>query len=450
MRSLGNTMCAALLALVIGAGAGVHAAALAAMPAAATASAAASALANDGVAATDAAAASAPASASSSRPPHVLHAFLSTGETGLDPAVASDIASLSLMENLFDPLLRYAYLARPVKLQANTVTAMPKVDDHGLTYTFQLRHGIYFTPDPAFKGARREVTAQDYVYSLKRLYDPALKSPWLFLFEGKIAGDAALAPGKFGQQRRRARSGGGVSGTGRQSSGRHRAVRDGRVEAQRQDQPAGQSRFPRDAVPCGRRRHSIGRARAGRVAGRQAAAAAGPHRHQDRRGIPVAHAGFPRRRIRFSGAGAGVGARHGHERQRAQAGAGAARHRADAVPGAANVLYVDEYGRSADRRLQQGQGGAAARHRARLRQPRGCGAAQEGTGAAGAVAAAAERAGLRRGVSQPARLRSGAGARAARPLWLPNRRRRFPHPARRQAADLGDVQRGVDRRPVAR
>ena len=200
MRSLGNTMCAALLALVIGAGAGVHAAALAALPAAATASAAASALANDGVAATDAAAASAPAAASSSRPPHVLHAFLSTGETGLDPAVASDIASLSLMENLFDPLLRYAYLARPVKLQANTVTAMPKVDDHGLTYTFQLRHGIYFTPDPAFKGARREVTAQDYVYSLKRLYDPALKSPWLFLFEGKIAGDAALAPGKFGYQ----------------------------------------------------------------------------------------------------------------------------------------------------------------------------------------------------------------------------------------------------------
>ena len=29
--------------------------------------------------------------------------FLSTSETGLDPAVASDIASLSLLENLFDP-----------------------------------------------------------------------------------------------------------------------------------------------------------------------------------------------------------------------------------------------------------------------------------------------------------------------------------------------------------
>lgn len=124
--------------------------------------------------------------------PKVLRAFLSTGETGLDPAVASDIASLSLLENLFDPLLRYDYLARPVKLQANTLTAMPTVGDGGLTYTFHLRQDVYFTADPAFKGARRQVTAQDYVYSLKRLYDPALKSPWSFLLEGKIVGDAAL------------------------------------------------------------------------------------------------------------------------------------------------------------------------------------------------------------------------------------------------------------------
>jgi ABC-type transport system substrate-binding protein len=132
------------------------------------------------------------AAAAPAAEPKVLHAFLSTGETGLDPAVASDIASLSLLENLFDPLLRYDYLARPVKLQANTLAAMPTVEDNGLTYTFQLRQDVYFTPDPAFKGARRQVTAQDYVYSLTRLYDPALKSPWLFLLEGKIAGDEAL------------------------------------------------------------------------------------------------------------------------------------------------------------------------------------------------------------------------------------------------------------------
>ena len=122
----------------------------------------------------------------------VLHMFLSTSETGLDPAVASDIATLSLLENLFDPLLRYDYLARPVKLQGNGAKDLPEISQDGLTYTFHIRPGMRFTPDPAFKGPPREVTAADYVYSLKRLYDPVLKSPWSFLFEGKLLGDAAL------------------------------------------------------------------------------------------------------------------------------------------------------------------------------------------------------------------------------------------------------------------
>lgn len=122
----------------------------------------------------------------------VLHTYLTTSETGLDPAVASDIASLSLLENLFDPLLGYDYLARPLKLRGNTATGLPTVGDKGLTYTFQIKPGIYFTSDPAFKGKKRELTAADYIYSLKRLYDPAIKSPWLSLFDGKIAGDAAL------------------------------------------------------------------------------------------------------------------------------------------------------------------------------------------------------------------------------------------------------------------
>lgn len=122
----------------------------------------------------------------------VLRTYLSTSETGLDPAVASDIATLSLLENLFDPLLRYDYEARPVTLRGNTVRGLPEVDAKGLSYTFRIRPGIYFTSDPAFGGKQRELTAADYVYSLKRLYDPALRSPWLSLFEGKIAGDDAL------------------------------------------------------------------------------------------------------------------------------------------------------------------------------------------------------------------------------------------------------------------
>ena len=133
-----------------------------------------------------------PASAAPPQDAKVLHMFLSTSETGLDPAAASDIATLSLLENLFDPLLRYDYLARPVQLRPNTATAMPEISLDKRTYTFKIRPGVYFTPDPAFKGSKREMTAQDYVYSLKRLYDPTLKSPWSYMFDGKIEGDEVL------------------------------------------------------------------------------------------------------------------------------------------------------------------------------------------------------------------------------------------------------------------
>ena len=37
--------------------------------------------------------------------------------------------------------------------------------------------GIYFQDDPAFKGQKRELTANDYVYSFKRYFDPRWKSP---------------------------------------------------------------------------------------------------------------------------------------------------------------------------------------------------------------------------------------------------------------------------------
>ena len=363
----------------------------------------------------------------------VLHMFLSTSETGLDPAVASDIASLSLLENLFDPLLRYDYLARPLKLRENTTVGMPKVEDGGLTYTFQIRPGIYFTPDPAFKGARREVTAADYVYSLKRLYDPMLKSPWLSLFEGKIAGDQALhdkfsydtrdrrpeggrslhpahqavgagqqfpvLPGHAGHRRGRARSDRGLPGPGRQPPGRQRPVHDRRMEAQRQDRAAGQPRLAR-RVPRHARRRPRRPGHRQRARG-QALAAGRPGRSQDRRGIPGPHAGLSRRRVRLPRAGARIDDRHGDRRRQAQARAGGAGHAAVPLPGDADVLHVDEHGRPAAGRLQQGKGGAAARHFARLQQRRGHQPAEERVRDQGAVAAAAERARLRSGLPQP-------------------------------------------------
>ncbi|WP_338845763.1 ABC transporter substrate-binding protein [Massilia sp. W12] len=122
----------------------------------------------------------------------VLHTYFPNSESSFDPATAFEANTISINENLFDPLLRYNYLVRPLRLEGNTAEGMPQVSADGLTYTIKIKPGIYFTPDPVFKGVKRELVAQDYVYSFMRLYDPVLKSPWSFLFEGVLLGDEAL------------------------------------------------------------------------------------------------------------------------------------------------------------------------------------------------------------------------------------------------------------------
>ena len=88
---------------------------------------------------------------------------------------------------------RHGALARPAKLAPNTVESLPQVSDGGKTYLFRIRKGIFFTPDAAFKGQQRELTAADYAYSFKRFLDPINRSPYAFLFEGKIVGLSKLA-----------------------------------------------------------------------------------------------------------------------------------------------------------------------------------------------------------------------------------------------------------------
>ena len=123
-----------------------------------------------------------------------LRVAYSIAETTFDPAFASDAASDGIIVNIFDTMLDYDYLARPVRLVPRALEAMPVVEDGGRSYLCRIRKGIYFTPDPAFKGRRRELTAQDFAYGFRRILDPAVKSPWLWLIEGKlVGGDEARA-----------------------------------------------------------------------------------------------------------------------------------------------------------------------------------------------------------------------------------------------------------------
>src|SRR5512140_2998810 len=123
-----------------------------------------------------------------------LRYAFNVAETGFDPAQVSDLYSSNLIDNVFDTPLKYDYLARPVKLLPNTLAAMPEVAEGGTVYTMRVKPGIFFADDPAFGGRRRELVAEDYVYSIKRLFDPKLRSPNLYQLEGNIAGmDEVLA-----------------------------------------------------------------------------------------------------------------------------------------------------------------------------------------------------------------------------------------------------------------
>jgi ABC-type transport system substrate-binding protein len=70
---------------------------------------------------------------------------------------------------------------------------MPTVSADFRVWTVKVRPGIYFADDPAFKGKKRELVAQDYVYSIKRFADPANKSPvWSGLEAEGVVGLAAV------------------------------------------------------------------------------------------------------------------------------------------------------------------------------------------------------------------------------------------------------------------
>jgi ABC-type transport system substrate-binding protein len=110
----------------------------------------------------------------------VLRIAFAGSEAGFDPVQLSDAVSTAIVGSLFDAPLAYAHLARPAALVPNTAVALPEVSENHQRFVFRLRPGTLFADHPAFGGRARELVAADYVYSLKRYWDPAHPSPVLF------------------------------------------------------------------------------------------------------------------------------------------------------------------------------------------------------------------------------------------------------------------------------
>ena len=123
----------------------------------------------------------------------VIREVFPVAETGFDPAAVHDLYSGTIVQGIFETLYTYDYLARPAKVVPLAADGMPQVTDNGRTWTVKLKKGIRFVDDPVFGGKPRELVAEDFVYSLKRLIDPRMRSPWAFLVEGKFVGLDDLA-----------------------------------------------------------------------------------------------------------------------------------------------------------------------------------------------------------------------------------------------------------------
>ncbi len=139
-------------------------------------------------------------------PDKILRIEFYVAETGFDPVKVQDYYSQTVCEAIFEPLMTYDYLARPAKLAPRAAEAMPVISDQARTYVFKIHRGIYFAPDPVFKGKARELTAEDYAYTIKRFRDPANKSPYESFLGGVVGLDEvkkdAEKTGKFDYDRK--------------------------------------------------------------------------------------------------------------------------------------------------------------------------------------------------------------------------------------------------------
>jgi oligopeptide transport system substrate-binding protein len=163
----------------------------------------------------------------------VVYGSFSERPKHMDPAVAYDASAYTFIAQIYEPPFQYHYLKRPYELTPLTATGMPKVDylnakgeklastadDNDIAYTdylIEIQPGIRYQPHPALakntegeyiyhhltgeqigeldtlqdlpETGSRELTAEDYVYQIKRLAHPKIQSPIAELMKNYIVG----------------------------------------------------------------------------------------------------------------------------------------------------------------------------------------------------------------------------------------------------------------------
>jgi oligopeptide transport system substrate-binding protein len=118
-----------------------------------------------------------PASQGSPAAEQVFRFNLASEPPELDPQYSSWDASISVLQSVFDGLLEFDEDLRPRPSVAREVPSLDNggISPDGKTYTFKLRTDYRWTDGQA-------VTAKDFVYAVRRLFDPDKGSQYADLY----------------------------------------------------------------------------------------------------------------------------------------------------------------------------------------------------------------------------------------------------------------------------
>ena len=115
----------------------------------------------------------------------VLYSSFVDAPRTLDPATAYNTRAHAITGAVYDTLLKYHFLKRPLELIPGLVIALPEqteLPDGRVRYRFELREDLLYANDECFElggaGRRtREVVAQDVAFQLSRIADAEVGSP---------------------------------------------------------------------------------------------------------------------------------------------------------------------------------------------------------------------------------------------------------------------------------
>ncbi|MCH2113515.1 MAG: ABC transporter substrate-binding protein [Pirellulales bacterium] len=120
----------------------------------------------------------------------VAHLSMATaGPNTLDPVQGSTQYDNRASIMVYQTLLHYEYLKRPVTLSPLLLTQLPTISEDGKVYRFELKRNVFFHDDPCFPdGKGRELVAADVFYSLKRMADESNLPKGWWLLKDSIEG----------------------------------------------------------------------------------------------------------------------------------------------------------------------------------------------------------------------------------------------------------------------